>query len=47
MTNRNRHSESYLRELLDSNLSAEELGVALDKIEPAELLHDVFMLGVS
>lgn len=47
MENGNRHSEKYLRELLESSLSAEELGVALDNVEPAELLHGVFMLGVN
>ncbi len=43
----NGHSVERLRELLDSDLSAAELGAALDSAEPAELLHDVFMLDVK
>ncbi len=48
MTNDNeRSSDKNLRELLESDLPAEELGAALDRLDPAELLHDVFLLNVK
>ena len=47
MGNEDRISGEYLRELLESHPSAEDLGAALDNIEPADLLHDVFMLDVK
>ena len=48
MTNDNgRSSDKNLRELLESDLPAEELGAALDSLDPAELLHDVFLLKVK
>lgn len=47
MKNENRKAVERLRRLLESDLPARDLGSALDDIEPAQLLHDVFMLDVD
>jgi magnesium transporter len=47
MENQNRGTGEQLRELLEKNLPADELGTALDAIDPSELLHDVFLLSVK
>jgi magnesium transporter len=47
MDNQNGGTGEQLRELLEKNLPADELGVALDAIDPTELLHDVFLLSVK
>jgi magnesium transporter len=47
MDNQNGGTGEQLRELLEKNLPADELGVALDAFDPTELLHDVFLLSVK
>jgi magnesium transporter len=47
MENQNGGTGEQLRELLEKNLPADELGTALDAIDPSELLHDVFLLSVK
>ena len=44
MENENGRTREHLQQLLKSDISAKQLGEALDEIEPAELLHNVYQL---